>query len=182
MVATNDRITARALDDRLGLYVMIEAIRQLRDPAATIVAVATTQEEVGSRGAVVAGFDIDPDICIALDLTVANDIPGSAPEQEVTRLGQGPAVKVFDTTQISDRGIVRHIREIARELDIPLQLEVLNHGGTDASLIQRLRKGVSVATLSIPARYLHTVNETVAIRDVEQCIVLLRHYLERAHL
>jgi endoglucanase len=130
----------------------------------------------------VAGFDIDPDICIALDLTVANDIPGSAPDQEVTRLGQGPAVKIFDTTQISHRGIVRQIREIARELTIPLQLEVLNHGGTDASLIQRLRKGVSVATLSIPARYLHSVNETVAISDVDHCVAILSRYLERAHL
>jgi endoglucanase len=182
MYVTDDRVTARALDDRLGVYAMIEAIRNLADHAATIVAVATTQEEVGSRGAVVAGFDIDPDICIALDLTVANDIPGSAPDQEVTRLGQGPAVKIFDTTQISHRGIVRQIREIARELTIPLQLEVLNHGGTDASLIQRLRKGVSVATLSIPARYLHTVNETVAISDVDHCVAILSRYLERAHL
>jgi endoglucanase len=131
---------------------------------------------------VVAGYDIDSDICIALDLTVANDIPGAAPDQEVTRLGEGPAVKVFDTTQISHRGIVRHIRDIARDLDISLQLEVLNHGGTDASLIQRLRSGVNVATLSIPARYIHTVNETVAIRDVDQCVALLGRYLEEAHM
>jgi tetrahedral aminopeptidase len=182
MHVTEDRIVGRALDDRLGVYAMIEAIRHLGDHTATIVAVATTQEEVGSRGAVVAGFDIDPDICIALDLTVANDIPGSAPDQEVTRLGQGPAVKIFDTTQISHRGIVRHIRDIAGELAIPLQLEVLNHGGTDASLIQRLRSGVNVATLSIPARYLHTVNETVAISDVEQCVALITCFLERSHL
>ncbi len=179
--ATDDRIVSRALDDRLGLYVKIEAMRHLGGHGSTIVAVATTQEEVGSRGAVVAGYDIDPDICVALDLTVANDIPGASPDQEVTRLGDGPAIKVMDTTQISHRGLVRHLRDIARELDIPLQLEVLDHGGTDASMIQRLRSGVAVVTLSIPARYIHTVNETVAIADVDRCIALLARYLAEAH-
>lgn len=87
----------------------------------------------------------------------------------------------MDTTQISHPGIVRHMRDIAHNLDIPLQLEVLNHGGTDASLIQRLRSGVAVVTLSVPARYIHTVNETVAISDVEHCVTLLSRYLEEAH-
>lgn len=181
LVATEDRITSRALDDRLGLYVMIEAMRRVSTPVSTVVAVATTQEEVGSRGAVVAGFAVDPDICIALDLTVANDIPGSRPEDRVTRLGEGPAIKAFDTTQISDPGIVRHLREVAEARGIPYQIEVLNHGGTDASLIQRLRAGVAVATISVPARYIHTVNETVAIADVERSVDLLAGWLEEAH-
>lgn len=177
LFVSGDRVTSRALDDRLGLYVMIEALRELTSHEATIVAVATTQEEVGSRGAVVAGFGIDPDVCVALDLTVANDIPGASPETETTRLGAGPAIKVMDTSQISDPTIVRELRAIARELDMPVQLEVLNHGGTDASLIQRLRAGVSVVTLSIPARYIHTVNETVSIGDVDGCVKLLARYL-----
>ncbi|HEV2065758.1 MAG TPA: M42 family metallopeptidase [Thermomicrobiales bacterium] len=181
MLSTGDRVVSRALDDRLGLYVMIEATRVLTDPTSTIVAVATVQEEVGSRGAVVAGYDINPDICIALDLTVANDIPGSQDDEEVTRLGQGPAIKVMDTTQISHPGIVRHLRDLAAQHSIPYQLEVLNHGGTDASLIQRLRAGVAVVTLSIPARYIHTVNETVAVSDIEHTVTLLAKYLEDAH-
>jgi endoglucanase len=179
LYASSDRVVSRALDDRVGLYVMIEAIRALDSHTATIVAVATTQEEVGSRGAVVAGYAIDPDICIALDLTVANDVPGAAPEEQVTRLGEGPAIKVMDTTQISDRAIVRQLRKIAGDLGIPLQLEVLNHGGTDASLIQRLREGVAVCTLSIPARYIHTVNETVAMADIDRTVDLLTGYLGR---
>src|SRR5690606_21592237 len=116
LYATGDRVVSRALDDRLGIYVMLEAIRALESHAATIVAVATTQEGVGSRGAVVAGYAIDPDICIALDPTVANDVPGVSPEDQVTRLGGGPAIKVMDTTQISDRAIVRQMRNIARDL------------------------------------------------------------------
>jgi endoglucanase len=71
------------------------------------------------------------------------------------------------------------VRQIARDLDIPLQLEVLNHGGTDASLIQRLRAGVAVCTLSIPARYIHTVNETVVIADVDHTVALLTGYMSQ---
>lgn len=181
LVQSGDRIVSKALDDRLGIYVMIEALRLVRNPASTIVAVATTQEEVGSRGAVVAGYDIDSDICVALDLTIANDIPGSAEDEEITRLGEGPAIKVMDTTQVSHRGIVRHLRDLADQHGIPCQLEVLNHGGSDASLIQRLRSGVAVVTISIPARYIHTVNETVSLTDVEHTIGLLARYLEDAH-
>jgi endoglucanase len=88
---------------------------------------------------------------------------------------------VFDTTQISDAGIVRHLREIAAARGMPSQLEVLNHGGTDASLIQRLRAGVAVVTLSVPARYIHTVNETVAVPDVEWSVDLLSGWLAEAH-
>lgn len=181
LVVHGDRVTSRALDDRLGLLVMIEALRQLGDHAATIVAVATSQEEVGSRGAVVAGFDVDPDICIALDLTIANDIPGATPDREITCLGAGPAIKVMDTTQISHPGIVRHLRDLADRHGIPCQLEVLDRGGTDASLIQRLRAGVAVATISIPARYIHTVNETASIHDADRAATLLARYLEEAH-
>ncbi len=175
-----DHIISKALDDRLGLYVMIEALRQVGDHRASIIAVASSQEEVGSRGAVVAGYALDPDICIALDLTLANDFPGMSPEQEVTRLGAGPAIKIMDTTQISHRGIVRHLRDIARQHDIPVQLEVLNQGGTDASLIQRIRAGVAVVTLSLPARYIHTVNEMAHIDDIERGVTLLARYLETA--
>jgi putative aminopeptidase FrvX len=181
MHSTGDRVVSRALDDRLGLYVMIEAIRRLTDHASSIVAVATVQEGVGSRGAVVAGYDINPDICIALDLTVANDIPGSRDDEEVIQLGQGPAIKVMDTTQISHPGIIRHLRDLANQHSIPYQLEVLNHGGTDASLIQRLRAGVAIVTLSIPARYIHTVNETVAVSDIDHTVTLLAKYLQDAH-
>ncbi len=173
-------IVSKALDDRLGLYVMIEALRQLGGHRATIIAVASAQEEVGSRGAVAAGFAVDPDICIALDLTLANDFPGMSPEQEVTRLGAGPAIKIMDTTQISHRGVVRHLRDLAHQHDIPIQLEVLNQGGTDASLIQRIRAGVAVVTLSLPARYIHTVNEMAHIGDVERGVTLLARYLEAA--
>ena len=180
LIVTSDSLISRALDNRLGLYIMIEALRAMGDSTAEVIAVATTQEEVGSRGAVTAGYALEPDICIALDLTIANDIPGSTSEQEVTRLGAGPAIKVMDTTQLSHPKLVRHLRDIATRHQLPYQLEVINRGGTDASLIQRTRAGVTVCTLSIPARYIHTVNEMASVRDVETSVTLLARYLEEA--
>jgi endoglucanase len=85
---------------------------------------------------------------------------------------------VFDTTQLSHPGLVRRFRDVAEAHDTPYQLEVLNHGGTDASLTQRTRGGVAVITLSIPARYIHTVNETAHLDDIAHSIQLLARVLE----
>lgn len=170
-------VLSRSSSARLGVFVMIEALRAMGPAEAEIVAVATSQEEVGSRGAVPAAYAIAPDIAIALDLTIANDLPGS-PGEPITALGKGPAIKIMDTTQLSHPGLVRQIRAVAERHGIPCQLEVLNRGGTDASLIQRVRRGVAVVTLSIPARYLHTVNEMAHLDDVAQGILLLARVLE----
>jgi len=180
LMVTSESLIGKALDNRLGLYVMIEALRTMGQTSAEVIAVATSQEEVGSRGAVTAAFALEPDICIALDLTIANDIPGSTSEEEVTRLGSGPAIKVMDTTQLSHPKLVRHLRDIATQHQVPYQLEVLNRGGTDASLIQRTRAGVTVCTISIPARYIHTANEMASQHDVEATVILLARYLEEA--
>ena len=177
LATTEECVLGKSLDDRLGVYVMIEAIRAMGSSEAEIVAVATSQEEVGSRGAVPAAFAIEPDIAIALDLTIANDVPGS-PGELITALGKGPAIKVMDTTQLSHPALVRRFREVAERHGIPYQLEVLNRGGTDASLIQRVRGGVAVVTLSIPARYIHTVNEMAHQDDIENSITLLARVLE----
>lgn len=174
---TAECVISKALDDRLGIYIMIEALRAMGESDAELVAVATSQEEVGSRGAVPAAFALEPDIAIALDLTIANDVPGDQGEP-ITALGKGPAIKVFDTTQLSHPWLVQRFRAVAEAHGIPYQLEVLNHGGTDASLIQRTRGGVAVITLSIPARYLHTVNEMAHRDDIAHTIQLLARVLE----
>ena len=178
---TGNLITSRALDDRLLVYVMIEALR-ITESDAEIVAVATTQEEVGLRGAETAGYGVDPDIAIALDVTLANDIPGGAPELAVTRLGEGVGIKAFDSSQIPNRLINEHLREIAERDEIKYQLELLPRGGTDAGAIQRTRAGVVTTTLSVPTRYIHTVNESAAISDIEATIQLLARILKEADL
>ena len=175
-------IIGKAFDDRMCVFQMIEALRRLgAQPRADIVVVATTQEEVGLRGAQTSAYHLEPDIALALDITLAMDIPGSAEQDTVTRLGGGVAIKLMDSSTISNHKLVRHLRAIAQDSNIPHQLEILPRGGTDAGAMQRARGGAPAVTISIPTRYVHTVNEMCAVEDVLSSIDLLARYLERAH-
>lgn len=179
--SVGNMIVSKSMDDRVSLFVMLEALRALQHHEVTIFAVATVQEEVGLRGAATAAYHIDPDISVALDITLANDIPGGADQDVVTRLGEGTAIKVFDSSHIANYKLVRHFRDLAKQHHIPHQLEVLPRGGTDAGAMQRARAGSPAITLSTPTRYVHTVNEMLHQADLEAGITLLARYLEDAH-
>lgn len=170
----------KAMDDRVGVYVMLEALKRVKRHRVDLYAVATVQEEVGLRGALTSAFGIEPDIGVALDVTVAADIPGSQPHQKITQLGKGVAIKIKDSASISNPKLVRHMQEIADAEKIPWQAEILPRGGTDAGAIQRPR-GVPVVTLSIPTRYIHSPTEVVHKTDVEAAIDLLTKFIEDAH-
>lgn len=178
-----DTFFGKAMDDRVGVFVMVEALRLLQDKRTEvdIYAVATAQEEVGLRGATTAAFAIEPEVGIALDVTLANDYPGSSDTDTVSKLGQGVAIKVMDGSLICHPKLVEHFREIAERENIPHQIEILPRGGTDAGALQRSRAGVVSITLSIPTRYVHTVNEMVHRKDIEAAVTLLARYLEEAH-
>jgi len=175
-------VMGKSLDDRICVFQMIEALRRLSGLTnAEIVAVATTQEEVGLRGATTAAYHVDAQIAVALDITLAQDIPGGAEQDQITRLNGGAAIKIMDSSTISNYKLVRHLREIADANGIPYQLEILPRGGTDAGAGQRARGGVPAVTISIPTRYVHTVNEMATVSDVDASINLLARYLEKAH-
>lgn len=173
--------TCKAMDDRVGLYVMIEALRAARHHEVDIHAVATVQEEIGLRGAAAAGSAIAPDIAVALDVTLAVDTPGVPEADQVTRLGEGTAIKFMDSSLLCHPKLFGHFRDIAERDSIAHQIEVLPMGGTDAGAIQRLHGGIPAFTLSIPTRYIHTVNETVHGGDVDASVLLLARYIEEAH-
>ena len=175
-----DCVVGKALDDRLGVYVMLEALRAMTGCSAEIVAVATCQEEVGLRGAQTAAYDIEPDIAIALDVTLAGDFPGGPPEAAVSRLGQGAAIKVMDSSQVVHPKLLRHFRDVAEANGIAYQLELLPRGGTDAGAMQRARGGAAAITLSMPTRYVHTVNEMANTGDIDACVTLLARFLDEA--
>lgn len=174
-------VLSKALDDRVGVFVMLEALRHLEQHEVEILAVATVQEEVGLRGAQTAAFGLEPDVGIALDVTIAGDVPGIDAHDRVTRLGEGVAIKVFDTSHLPSRPLVEHLREIAERHGIRYQLELLPRGGTDAGALQRTRAGVPAVTLSIPTRYVHTVNEMAHVADIAGAVELLVRYLAEAH-
>lgn len=176
-------VVSKTLDDRLCVFVMLEALRLLQGKKipSTLFAVATTQEEVGLRGAVTSAYSLEPNIGIALDVTLANDIPGLEGHNQITELGKGCAIKIMDSSLICHPKLVRHFRDLAEREMIPYQLEILPYGGTDAGGVQRSRGGIPSFTLSIPTRYVHTVNEMANIEDIEGAIRLLAIFLAEAH-
>ena len=181
MERVGDCVLSKTLDNRISVFVMIEALRAMKSHEAEIVAVATSQEEVGLRGATTAAFGVEPDIGVALDVTLANDFPGPADYEQVTRLGQGAAVKIMDASVISHPKLVHNLREIASREGITTQLEIMPRGGTDAGALQRTRVGVPSITISVPTRYVHSVNEMAHVGDIEAAIALLARFLEEAH-
>jgi tetrahedral aminopeptidase len=171
----------KAMDDRIGVFVMYEALRAMGEHEATVFAVATSQEEVGWRGAAASGSALEPTVVVALDVTLAMDIPGVEDENEISPLGKGAALTVMDGYSISHPKLVEHFRAIAEREGIQHQMEILPSGGTDAGEVQRLHGGVPAITLSIPCRYVHTPNEMVNAEDVRTAITLLARYLEESH-
>jgi len=178
MEAMGEAYTGKAMDDRVALWVGINAVRKAGAKSRhDIYFVATVQEEVGCRGAGTSSFDVDPDVAIALDVTLCCDTPGVPAEDAVTKLGDGVAIKIMDSMSISDRGLVDQFEALAKRKKIPYQLEILPRGGTDAATMQRSRAGRRTITLSVPCRYVHTVTETVHKRDLKAGVDLLAAWL-----
>jgi tetrahedral aminopeptidase len=173
-----DCLTGKAVDNRFGVWLMIEAIRRLKKHSVDIYAVATVQEEVGIRGAIASAQDIRPDVGIALDITIAVDTPGTPEQDHITKLGAGAALKVMDGASISNPKLIREIRELAKKRKIKYQMEILPRGGTDAGGLRMFSGHCAVATLSVPVRYVHSTVETVCKADLESCVDLLAAYLE----
>jgi len=176
-----NHVTSKTLDNRLSVFIMIEALKAVSAHQCEIYAVATVQEEVGLRGATPVAYALEPDIAIALDVTLAMDIPGGDAAERVSELGKGTAIKIMDSSLLCHPRLVRHFRDVAEAHGIPYQLEILGRGGTDAGGMQRVRGGIPSFTLSTPCRYVHTVNESAAVTDIEASIQLLATWLEEAH-
>lgn len=173
-----DGVSCKAMDNRVALYLMIRAMQKAKTFGCEIYAVATVQEEIGLRGAQVGAFGVEPDMGMALDTTLAVDIPGVAPHEQVTQLGAGAAIKLLDSSAISHPGLVSHLKALAKKRKIKYQLEILPLGGTDAGAMQRVRAGVPVATISVPTRYIHTSVELVNKKDLKAAVDLLAAFIE----
>ena len=175
------RDSSKSLDNRICCYQLVETLRELKDVKLNtdLYAVFTVQEEIGLRGATAVASGINPDLVINLDVTLACDVPGSAPHERITDLGKGAAIKVLDGATVCDYRMVRFMKEIAKEKGIATQLEVLPRGGTDTAGLQRHAAGGSIAGgISIPCRYLHQVIEMASKSDLRAGIDLLKACLQ----
>jgi putative aminopeptidase FrvX len=173
-------VSGKCMDNRVAAFVAIEALRKV-SPANLkydLILAATVQEEVGCRGAGCAAYAQEPDIAIAIDTTLAVDIPGVPEEERVTRQGDGVALTIMDSMSISNRPLIDSFEKVAKQRQIPHQLSILPLGGTDAAPMQRTRAGYRAMTLSVPTRYVHTVTECIHKKDLQSAIDLLAAWLE----
>lgn len=169
-----DRIAARALDNRIGAWVVAEALRRVagQHSQAAVFAVASVQEEIGLRGARASAFGIDPEIGIAVDVTFATDFPEMEKRaiSEVL-LGKGPAVLRGAN---ASRRLADRIIAVAEENGIAYQVEAEAGGtGTDANAIQVSRAGVTTGLIEVPLRYMHTPCEVISFGDADRAAELL---------
>ncbi len=170
-----NRLISKAMDDRIGVAVQIEIMRQLKNSPHELFFVFSTQEEVGLRGATTSAYGVDPDIGLSIDVTLTGDTPKSI--KMAVSLGKGPAIKVRDGGMLADPRLVRLLAETAEKAGIPYQLEVLEGGTTDAKAIQMTRSGVPSGCVSIPCRYVHSPSEMVDTNDVENAVKLILAFI-----
>ena len=170
------RLASPAMDNRSACALLVSVMQELPGGPNTVVAVFSTQEEVGTRGAKTAAYSVEPDEGIALDVTLTGDLPED--RKLAINLGDGPAIKIMDMHSISNPAMVEAITAVAKKAKVPLQREVLPYGGTDAGAMQLTRGGMPVCTVSIPCRYVHSPCETVDLRDMENAKKLLMAYLK----
>ncbi len=154
---------------------LVETLRRLAPGPNEILGVFTVQEEVGLRGAGASAFGVEPDVAIALDVTLTGDTPEA--RTMAVALGKGPAIKVKDSGMIAHRGLRAALERAAEAASVPVQLEVLVGGSTDAAAIQISRAGVPAGCISIPSRYVHTPSQVVDMEDVEGAVRLLQQLL-----
>ena len=179
LIEMGNCVNCKSIDNRVSVFVLIEALRSLEVCPYDVFGVFTVQEEVGIRGANVAAHKLNPDFGFGLDTTVAFDLPGAQPHEVVTKLGEGVAIKILDAMTICDYRMVDYMKKTAGDHKIKWQNEVLTAGGTDTAGIQRMGKdGAISGALSIPTRHLHQVIEMSHKDDIQRSIDLLKACLE----
>ncbi len=164
---SKDLVIGKAFDDRAGCAAMVETLKLLAKTECTVYAVGTVQEEVGLRGAATAAFGVDPDVGIALDVTIAGDVPGVREFDTTVAMGKGPTLTVSDSGLITHPKVLRLLFDVAEENKIAYQLETGLLGSTDAARISLTRQGVPSGTISIPARYIHSPVGMISLKDAE---------------
>ena len=183
VVMANGRYAGKAWDDRVGLGVMIAAARRIRAEGlklpSQVIWVATTQEEIGLRGAQTAVDKARPDIGISIEAGVSADYPAIGPTQAQERLGAGPGIFLLDNSMIPNRKFRDFFFDVAQQARIPLQPNVLTGYGEDGAEIQRFDTGRATVNMTVPTRYLHGHTGVIQRTDFDRAVELLLQVLTR---
>lgn len=173
-----DLFTSKAIDDRAGVYILLEVIKNMpKSHRNDIYFVFSVQEEYGLIGAEAATADIKPEVALAVDTTGALDTPGMRPQDYVVSLGKGIGITLADSTTIADRALSKHLIKICKEKNIAYQLRVAARGSNDAKVMQRAGGAARAAALSVPVRYIHSNVETASKKDIDAAYNLVLNFL-----
>lgn len=168
-------LLAKAWDNRIGLAIAIEVLKQLKDTdhPNIVYSVGDVQEEVGLRGAKTAAHKIQPDIGFAVDVGIAGDTPGIKSHEADSKLGKGPQIILYDASMVSHKGLRDLVVETAEENNIPFQYASIAGGGTDSGSIHVTGNGVPSLSITVATRYIHSHAGILHRDDFENAVKLL---------
>ncbi|MDY0074794.1 MAG: M42 family metallopeptidase [Acholeplasmataceae bacterium] len=178
-VLGNDKyILSKAWDNRIGSAAVIDVVRQLDTKMINqLFATFTVQEEVGLRGAKTSSYKVAPEIAIAVDTGIANDVPGGDPSEQ--SLGKGPQILLYDTGLIPHQALRRFVIEVAKEEKIPYQEAFITGGRTDAGHMHLAHEGAASLSIGIPTRYMHSHTSIIHYDDYQNTVKLLLAVIKR---
>lgn len=169
-------ITGKALDNRVGCYVLLQLAKGLKD---NVVLLGSSQEEVSTfgKGARIASYSLEPRAFIAVDTTVAGDHPELKPHDAPVYLSKGPCIVLVEAGargNVAERNLTRKVLDLAKKEKMKIQVEVFDGGATDAASVHNIKSGIPSIGVCVPARYIHSTVSVVHVDDIENDIKLLR--------
>jgi len=176
-VKNGKTVFSKAMDNRAGVYVLINALKNVKDSENDLYFVFTVQEELGLRGARACANAINPDMALCIDVTDTGDTPNC--NTMAVKLGKGACIKFMDSSIITHKEINDILKEAAKTKNVDVQYEVLTFGGTDAGAIHTSGVGVMTGAISIPTRYIHTPRECVNTDDLESAIAIASEFAQK---
>jgi len=173
----------KAFDDRIGVFMAAEVLRRLAVEGIahpnTVIGAGTAQEEVGLRGARTTAWIAEPDVCITLEVDIANDVAGMDHDLAPIKLGGGPTILTYDSSMVPNQGLKELVIDTAEDAQIPYQLSMIRRGGTDAGVIHISGPGCPCTVLGVPTRHIHSHVALLNLDDVERCIELVIAVVQR---
>lgn len=178
LVENEESVISKAIDNRVGIFVILEALSRKTELNCDLYVSITVQEEVGLRGARVITPVYEPDFVVAMEGTVAMDIPGVSDHKSLANTGKGPEIRLMDRYLVAHRPFSFFITELGEKNDIPTQITVKNAGSTNATAMQVTGKGSRAAVVSVPTRYLHSPSSLAYKSDIDHTINLIARLVE----
>jgi len=164
---------SKAFDDRIGVLIAVEVLKRLgSDHPNTFYGAATTQEEVGLRGARTTTHLVKPDVAFSIDVTIAGDVPGIEKKKACAKMSEGVVITTYDSSMIPNANLVNFAIDTAEDEGIKHQLSQISRGGTDAGAIHLLLEGCPSLAIGIATRHIHSHNGMLDLGDVEEAVKL----------